>query len=231
MRLLSDSWLVFRRSLGLTVRQPAWLVAGVVQPFVYLLLFGPLLNSLSGVPGLPARRRVQRVRPGPARDDRPVRLDLRRLRVHRRDAPRRRRADAGHADEPDGGVLGRTMRDICVFGVPGPDPRRARDPVRPDDRPARGGAGVRPARAHRARAGADLLRDGARHRLGGRPRAADPGHCAAAAPAVGRDAADVARARTGCGRSRRSTRCTTRRSRSARCSTRTSRHPTSSPGS
>ena len=53
MRLFSDSWLVFRRSLGLTVRQPAWLVAGVVQPFVYLLLFGPLLNSLSGVPGFP----------------------------------------------------------------------------------------------------------------------------------------------------------------------------------
>ena len=53
MRLFSDSWLMFRRSLGLTVRQPAWLVAGVVQPFVYLLLFGPLLNSLSGVPGFP----------------------------------------------------------------------------------------------------------------------------------------------------------------------------------
>jgi len=54
MRLFSDTWLVFRRSLGLTVRQPAWLIAGVMQPFVYLILFGPLLNSLATMPGFPA---------------------------------------------------------------------------------------------------------------------------------------------------------------------------------
>ena len=53
MRVFHDTWLVFRRSLGLTVRQPAWLIAGVMQPFVYLLLFGPLLNSLSSMPGFP----------------------------------------------------------------------------------------------------------------------------------------------------------------------------------
>ena len=53
MRIFHDTWLVFRRSLGLTVRQPAWLIAGVMQPFVYLLLFGPLLNSLSSMPGFP----------------------------------------------------------------------------------------------------------------------------------------------------------------------------------
>ncbi|MEW6223011.1 MAG: ABC transporter permease [Chloroflexota bacterium] len=54
MRLFHDTWLVFRRSIGLTLRQPAWLIAGVVQPFVYLLLFGPLLNSLATMPGFPA---------------------------------------------------------------------------------------------------------------------------------------------------------------------------------
>jgi len=53
VRIFHDTWLVFRRSLGLTVRQPAWLIAGVMQPFVYLLLFGPLLNSLSSMPGFP----------------------------------------------------------------------------------------------------------------------------------------------------------------------------------
>ena len=54
MRVFHDTWLVFRRSLGLTVRQPAWLIAGVMQPFVYLILFGPLLDSLSSVPGFPS---------------------------------------------------------------------------------------------------------------------------------------------------------------------------------
>ncbi len=54
MRIFRDTWLIFRRSLGLSVRNPAWLVAGVMQPFVYLLLFGPLLNSLTSMPGFPA---------------------------------------------------------------------------------------------------------------------------------------------------------------------------------
>jgi len=54
VRVFHDTWLVFRRSLGLTVRQPAWLIAGVMQPFVYLILFGPLLDSLSSVPGFPS---------------------------------------------------------------------------------------------------------------------------------------------------------------------------------
>jgi ABC-2 type transport system permease protein len=54
VRVFHDTWLVFRRSLGLTIRQPAWLFVGVVQPFVYLILFGPLLNSLSSVPGFPS---------------------------------------------------------------------------------------------------------------------------------------------------------------------------------
>ncbi len=53
MRVFHDTWLVFRRSLGLSVRNPAWLIAGVMQPLVYLLLFGPLLNSLTSMPGFP----------------------------------------------------------------------------------------------------------------------------------------------------------------------------------
>lgn len=53
MRLFTDTWLVFRRSLGLTVRQPAWLIAGVMQPFLYLILFGPLLDGIAGMAGFP----------------------------------------------------------------------------------------------------------------------------------------------------------------------------------
>ncbi len=53
MRVFHDTWLVFRRSLGLSIRQPAWLIAGVVQPFVYLLLFGPLLDNVASLPGFP----------------------------------------------------------------------------------------------------------------------------------------------------------------------------------
>jgi len=42
---LRDSWLIFRRSLVLTLRQPVWVIMGLVQPILYLVLFGPLLDA------------------------------------------------------------------------------------------------------------------------------------------------------------------------------------------
>jgi len=45
MQLLRDTWLIFRRSIVLTIRQPAWLVFGVMQPVLYLVLFGPFVDA------------------------------------------------------------------------------------------------------------------------------------------------------------------------------------------
>jgi ABC-2 type transport system permease protein len=53
MKLLRDIWLVFERYFGIFVRNPAWVVIGVVQPALYLLLFAPLLKSIAAVPGFP----------------------------------------------------------------------------------------------------------------------------------------------------------------------------------
>ncbi len=54
MKLARDTWLVFGRYFGLFIRNPAWVVIGVVQPLLYLLLFAPLLKSISATPGFPA---------------------------------------------------------------------------------------------------------------------------------------------------------------------------------
>ena len=54
MKLLRDTWLVFGRYLGLLVRNPAWVVIGVVQPLLYLLLFAPLLQPLANMRGFPS---------------------------------------------------------------------------------------------------------------------------------------------------------------------------------
>lgn len=51
MRFVSDTWLVFRRSLGLSLRNPPWLIVGLMQPLVYLLLFGPILTNIAKMPG------------------------------------------------------------------------------------------------------------------------------------------------------------------------------------
>jgi ABC-2 type transport system permease protein len=51
MKLLRDTWLVFQRAFGQTVRNPAWTITLLFQPIMFLYLFGPLLkNSLRGVP-------------------------------------------------------------------------------------------------------------------------------------------------------------------------------------
>lgn len=46
MRFLRESYIVFRRQLRMNLRNPAWVVIGMLQPVLYLLLFGPLLKPL-----------------------------------------------------------------------------------------------------------------------------------------------------------------------------------------
>jgi ABC-2 type transport system permease protein len=45
MRALRDTWLIFSRSLVLTIRQPTWILFGIMYPVLYLVLFGPLLKG------------------------------------------------------------------------------------------------------------------------------------------------------------------------------------------
>ena len=46
MRFLRESYIVFRRQLRMNLRNPAWVIIGMLQPVLYLLLFGPLLKPL-----------------------------------------------------------------------------------------------------------------------------------------------------------------------------------------
>src|SRR6266540_5638868 len=45
MKTVRDTWLIFQRQMMLMLRNPVWLVVGIIQPVFYLLLFGPLLKS------------------------------------------------------------------------------------------------------------------------------------------------------------------------------------------
>ncbi|WP_189426361.1 ABC transporter permease [Devosia pacifica] len=51
--ILSDTWTVFSRAMLLSVRQPLWVAIGILQPILYLTLFGPLLERVASVPGFP----------------------------------------------------------------------------------------------------------------------------------------------------------------------------------
>ena len=48
MKVLRDTWLMYRRSLILTLRQPVWVAMGLFQPILYLLLFAPLRGRATG---------------------------------------------------------------------------------------------------------------------------------------------------------------------------------------
>lgn len=49
---LRESFIVFRRQIRMNLRNPAWVLIGIMQPVLYLLLFGPLLKPIvSSFPG------------------------------------------------------------------------------------------------------------------------------------------------------------------------------------
>jgi len=52
----SDTWLIFTRQLRLSLRNPAWVIIGLIQPILYLAFFGPLLSKIAkgGILGVPA---------------------------------------------------------------------------------------------------------------------------------------------------------------------------------
>ncbi len=47
MTFLRESFIVFRRQLRMNLRNPTWVVIGLMQPVLYLFLFGPLLEPIA----------------------------------------------------------------------------------------------------------------------------------------------------------------------------------------
>ena len=53
MTVFRDALVVFRYQMRLLLREPVWIVIGLVQPLLYLALFGPLLEPLAKRQGFP----------------------------------------------------------------------------------------------------------------------------------------------------------------------------------
>lgn len=56
LNFLSDTLLVLGRQMRLSLRNPAWVIIGLIQPILYLAFFGPLLARIAkaGALGVPA---------------------------------------------------------------------------------------------------------------------------------------------------------------------------------
>jgi ABC-2 type transport system permease protein len=53
-KFIRDTQLLLTRSIVTTLRNPVWVILGLFQPVVYLLLFAPLLDGLEHAPGFPS---------------------------------------------------------------------------------------------------------------------------------------------------------------------------------
>ena len=51
MTFFRDTWIIFLRSMRLSLRQPLWVLIGLLQPILYLTLFGPLLQNIAASSG------------------------------------------------------------------------------------------------------------------------------------------------------------------------------------
>ena len=47
MSFFRESYIIFRRQLRMNLRNPAWVLIGIMQPVLYLVLFAPLLKPLT----------------------------------------------------------------------------------------------------------------------------------------------------------------------------------------
>ena len=51
MNFIRDTIVIFSRSMRLSLRQPLWVLIGLLQPILYLTLFGPLLQTVAASSG------------------------------------------------------------------------------------------------------------------------------------------------------------------------------------
>ncbi len=53
MTFFRDTWIIFKRVMIISLQNPAWVMIGLLQPILYLCLFGPLLIPMANMPGFP----------------------------------------------------------------------------------------------------------------------------------------------------------------------------------
>jgi len=64
VELLQETWYLFLRLLRATLRMPVFVVISIVQPALWVLLFGQLFRSVTTIPGFESGSYVQFLAPG-----------------------------------------------------------------------------------------------------------------------------------------------------------------------
>jgi len=62
--LLSDTWFLFNKYVRITLRMPMWALFTIIQPLIWLLIFGQLFKNMASIPGFPSGRYMDFFLPG-----------------------------------------------------------------------------------------------------------------------------------------------------------------------
>jgi ABC-2 type transport system permease protein len=63
---IADAYYMLGRLLRATWRQPIWVIVEIVQPTIWLILYGQLFHRVVEIPGFGARSHIQLLMPGVA---------------------------------------------------------------------------------------------------------------------------------------------------------------------
>lgn len=64
MVLLVDTWYLLEKYLRLSIRMPMWTLFGLIQPLIWLVIFGQLFKTMGQLPGFPAGSYLEFLTPG-----------------------------------------------------------------------------------------------------------------------------------------------------------------------
>ncbi len=62
--VFTDTWYLFTKYIKITLRMPMWALFTIIQPLIWLLIFGQLFGHMAHLPGFPAGRYMDFFLPG-----------------------------------------------------------------------------------------------------------------------------------------------------------------------
>lgn len=62
--MLVDTWHLFNKYLRISVRSPMWTLFNLIQPLIWLVIFGQLFNNMAKLPGFPTSTYTDFLLPG-----------------------------------------------------------------------------------------------------------------------------------------------------------------------
>ena len=64
MVLILDTWYQFAKYMRITLRMPMWTLFGLIQPLIWLVIFGELFRNMTQLSGFPAGSYIEFLTPG-----------------------------------------------------------------------------------------------------------------------------------------------------------------------